>query len=60
MEAVRRELLGRNILANMAGGSSFRQEVPDQVVHVLLCLGDMGTLVQQRSKIGVLVVVRTA
>jgi hypothetical protein len=42
MEAVARELLRRNVIADLATGGTLGQQVPDKVAELLVGLGDMG------------------
>jgi len=41
VEAVTRELLGRNIIADTAGFCVFRQQVANHLVQLLLCSDDL-------------------
>lgn len=55
MEAVRRELVRRDIATEVAAGHALGHQVPDQDVKLLLRLGDPLVLVKECGELGAVV-----
>ena len=57
MEAVARELVGRNVLPNLAVLGAFAEHVPDEPLEMLLRPHDVLAMVQESRKLGAVVLV---
>ena len=57
MEAVGRELLGRDVIAHLATGGALGQQVPDKVPELLVGSGHMRTAMQQRRQVAAVMLV---
>ncbi|MBA2783438.1 MAG: hypothetical protein H0T74_11070, partial [Rubrobacteraceae bacterium] len=58
MKAVARELAGRDIVPEVAGGSALGQQVSNHVAKLLLRSADVLTLMQECRELGAVVLVR--
>jgi len=51
MEAVAGQLLWGDVIADLAAGCALGQQVPDELVELLLGAGDVGPSMQQRGQV---------